>query len=241
MRRALVTGGSGDIGSECARHLARAGMHVHVHANSNLERAAAVVAEILAAGGSADAIAFDITDAAATQAAVDTLNANAESPIQVVVHSAGIHLDGPMAGMSDAHWHRVIDVSLHGFFNVTRPLLLPMLRTRWGRVLALSSIAGQMGNRGQANYAAAKAGLHGAVLSLAKEVGSRGVTANIISPGIIAGSMTEGLFDVARVKEMVPVGRMGKPEEVAALAAFLASDAASYISGQIIGVNGGMA
>lgn len=237
--RALVTGGSGDIGSECARHLARAGIHVHVHANSNLERAEAVVADIRAAGGSADALAFDVANAAATQAAVDALNANAP-PIQVMVHCAGVHLDGPMAGMSNDHWHRVIDVSLHGFFNVTRPLLLPMLRTRWGRVLALSSIAGQTGNRGQANYAAAKAGLHGAVLSLAKEVASRGVTANIIAPGIIAGSMTEGLFDAGQIKEMVPMGRMGKPEEIAALVAFLVSDAASYISGQIIGVNGGM-
>lgn len=241
MRRALVTGGSGDIGSECARHLARAGIHVHVHANSHLERAEAVVAEIRAAGGSADALAFDIADAGATQAAMAALNAGAEPPVQILVHCAGIHVDGPMAGMSDADWHRVIDVSLHGFFNVTRPLLLPMLRTRWGRVLALSSIAGQMGNRGQANYAAAKAGLHGAVLSLAKEVASRGITANIIAPGIIEGSMTEGIFDAAKVKEMVPMGRMGTPEDVAALAEFLASDAAGYISGQIIGVNGGMA
>lgn len=239
MRRALITGGSGDIGSECARHLARAGIHVTVHANSNLQRAAGVAAEIRDAGGSADAVAFDITDAAATLAAMNALAAT--EPPQIIVHCAGIHLDGPMAGMSDAQWHSVIDVSLHGFFNVTRPLLLSLLRTRWGRIVALSSLAGQMGNRGQANYAAAKAGLHGAVLSLAKEVATRGVTANIVSPGMIEGAMTRDLFDAARVKEMVPMGRMGRPEEVAAVVAFLVSDAASYVSGQIIGVNGGMA
>ena len=238
MRRALVTGGSGDIGSAIARHLGRTGIHVHVHANSRLERAEAVAAEIRAAGGSADALAFDIADPVATQTAMTGLTA--DQPVQIVVHCAGIYLDGPLAGMSDDRWHRVINVSLHGFFHVTRPLLLPMLRTRWGRIVALSSPAGQMGNRGQANYAAAKAGLHGAVLSLAKEVATRGVTANVIAPGLIASTMTEGLFDPARVQQLVPMGRMGRPDEVAAVATFLASDAASYVSGQIIGVNGAM-
>jgi 3-oxoacyl-[acyl-carrier protein] reductase len=238
MRRALVTGGSGDIGSAIARHLARTGIHVHVHAHSRLERAEAVAADIRAAGGSADALVFDIADPVATETAMTGLTA--DEPVQIVVHCAGIHLDGPLAGMSDDHWHRVINVSLHGFFHVTRPLLLPMLRTRWGRIVALSSTAGQTGNRGQANYAAAKAGLHGAVLSLAKEVATRGVTANVIAPGIIASTMTEDLFDPARVQQLVPMGRMGRPDEVAAVASFLISDAASYVSGQIIGVNGAM-
>jgi 3-oxoacyl-[acyl-carrier protein] reductase len=238
MRRALVTGGSGDIGSAIARHLARTGIHVHVHAHSRLERAEAVAADIRAAGGSADALVFDIADPVATETAMTGLTA--DEPVQIVVHCAGIHLDGPLAGMSDDHWHRVINVSLHGFFHVTRPLLLPMLRTRWGRIVALSSTAGQTGNRGQANYAAAKAGLHGAVLSLAKEVATRGVTANVIAPGLIASTMTEDLFDPARVQQLVPMGRMGRPDEVAAVATFLASDAASYVSGQIIGVNGAM-
>lgn len=239
MKRALVTGGSGDIGSECARQLAAAGCHVVVHASSRPERADAIVAEIRSVGGSAEVLIADLGDGLATRAALGDLVA--AGSIQVLVHSAGIHSDAPLAGMSDEQWHQVIDVSLHGFFHVTQPLLLPMLRTRWGRVIAISSVAGQMGNRGQANYAAAKAGLHGAVLSLAKEVGTRGVTANVVAPGIIAGSMTEGLFDADRVKQMVPLGRMGTPAEVAAVVAFLASDAASYVSGQIIGVNGGMA
>lgn len=239
MKRALVTGGSGDIGAAICRRLAAQGMHLLVHANSRPERAEAVVAEIVADGGSAEALVFDVSDAGQCR---EVLGARAaEAPIQVVVNNAGIHDDAPLAGMSEAQWRRVIDVSLNGFYNVTQPLLLPMMGTRWGRVISLSSIAGVMGNRGQANYAAAKAGLHGASRSLAIELASRGITANVIAPGIIEGAMSDKVFDAGQIKAQVPMQRAGKPEEVAALVAFLASDEAAYISGQVIGINGAMA
>ncbi len=237
-KRALVTGGSGDIGGAICRALAAAGLHVIVHANGNLARAESVVAAITAAGGSAQSVAFDLTDAAAAQAAIDTLLE--AGPIQVLVNNAGIHDDAPLAGMSGEQWHRVIDVSLNGFFYATRPLLLPMARTRWGRIVNISSVAAVLGNRGQVNYAAAKAALHGASKSLAREMGSRGITVNVVAPGVIAGSMTNDVFAPEQVKAMVPAARAGTPEEVAALVAFLCGDAAGYINGQVIGVDGGM-
>ena len=237
-RRALVTGGSGDIGGATCRQLAAAGMHVVVHANANLERAQALVDAIHHDGGSAQAVSFDVADAEATGVAIEALLA--DGPIQVLVNNAGIHDDAPMAGMSDAQWKRVIDVSLHGFFHVTQPLLLPMARTRWGRIVSVSSVAGVLGNRGQANYAAAKSALHGASKSLAREMGSRGITVNVVAPGVVAGRMAQAAFPAEAVRQMVPVGRMGAPEEVAAVIGFLCSEAASYVNGQVIGVDGGM-
>lgn len=238
VRRALVTGGSGDIGSAICRQLAADGCEVIVHANQRLERAKEVVAGILEAGGQARAVAFDVADAAASQAAIAAILA--DGAVQVVVNNAGIHDDGPMAGMSEAKWKRVIDVSLHGFFHVTQPLLLPMARTRWGRVVSVSSVAAVMGNRGQTNYAAAKAALHGATKSLAREMGSRGITCNVVAPGVVEGRMAEGAFTPENLKQLVPAARAGRPEEVAALVGFLCSDAAGYINGQIIGIDGGM-
>ena len=237
-RRALVTGGSGDLGGAICTALAQAGMDVVVHANGNLARAQDVAAQIVAAGGRAQAVAFDVADAEATRAALEALLE--AGPFQVVVNNAGIHDDAPMAGMRLDQWQRVIDVSLHGFFHVTQPLLLPMARTRWGRIVSVSSVAAVLGNRGQTNYAAAKAGLHGASKSLAREMASRGISVNVVAPGVIEGQMAADAFPPELIKQTVPAGRAGKPQEVAALIAFLCSDAAGYINGQVIGINGGM-
>jgi 3-oxoacyl-[acyl-carrier protein] reductase len=217
-RRALVTGGSGDIGGAICRALAAQGLHVLVHANANPARAQAVM------------------DASAA-ALAGLLEAG---PVQVLVNNAGIHDDAPLAGMTSAQWKRVVEVSLHGFFHVTRPLLLPMARSRWGRIVSMSSVAAVLGNRGQANYAAAKAALHGATRSLAREMASRGITANVVAPGVVAGRMADAAFPPEAVRQLVPAGRAGTPEEVAALVAFLCSEAAGYINGQVIGIDGGM-
>ena len=237
-RRALVTGGSGDLGGAICRQLAADGLHVVVHAHGNRARAEDVAAAIRADGGSAEAVAFDVADGDAARAAIAALLA--DGPLQVVVNNAGIHDDAPLAGMSEAQWKRVIDVSLHGFFHVTQPLLLPMARTRWGRIVSVSSVAAVLGNRGQANYAAAKAALHGATKSLAREMASRGITANVVAPGVIAGRMADAAFPPDAVKQLVPAARAGTPGEVAALVRFLCSDAAGYINGQVIGIDGGM-
>ena len=237
-RRALVTGGSGGIGAAICERLAADGHHVIVHANRGLEKAQALVEKIKASGGSAEAVAFDITDRAATASALEALVEAA--PIQILVNNAGIHDDAVFPGMTGEQWDRVLDVSLNGFFNVTQPLTMPMIRTRWGRIVSVSSVAAVAGNRGQVNYAAAKGALHAASKSLALELASRGVTVNVVAPGLIATGMIEGTFDADAVKRMVPMQRVGQPAEVAHLVAFLASDQAGYISGQVISINGAM-
>jgi 3-oxoacyl-[acyl-carrier protein] reductase len=239
LRRALVTGGSGGIGGAICRRLARDGHHVYVHSHRGAALADGLVRSICADGGAAQAISFDITDAAATHAALAAVLEG--GPIQILVNNAGVHDDAVLPGMSAAQWHRVIDVSVNGFFNATQPLLLPMIRTRWGRIVNVSSVAALIGNKGQVNYAAAKGALNSATKALALEVATRGITVNAVAPGIIATPMTAQLFDSAAVKQLVPMERTGLPEEVAAVVGFLASEDASYVTAQVISVSGGMA
>lgn len=183
-------------------------------------------------------MAFDLCDGAATRAVLDALLQ--AGPIHVLVHNAGIHDDAPLAGMRAQQWHRVIEVTLHGFFHVTQPLLLPMVRAKFGRIVCVSSVAAVLGNRGQVNYAAAKSALHGAAKSLAREMAARGITVNVVAPGVIAGRMAAAAFSADQIKALVPAGRAGTPDEVAGLVAFLCSEPAGYINGQVIGINGGM-
>ena len=238
LKRALVTGGSGGIGSAICRRLATDGFSVIVHANNNLATAQALAAGIVADGGQAQAVAFDVTDASSTADALQALLAL--GTIQVLVNNAGIHDDAVFPGMRLAQWQRVLDVSLNGFFHVTQPLMMPMIRTRWGRIITITSVAAVVGNRGQVNYSAAKGALHAATRSLALEVASRGITVNAVAPGIIDTAMTAGSFSADDIARMVPMKRAGKAEEVADLVGFLASDQAAYISGQTISINGGM-
>ncbi|MGJ7531658.1 MULTISPECIES: 3-oxoacyl-ACP reductase FabG [unclassified Variovorax] len=237
-KRALITGASGALGAAMAERLARDGATVLLHANSRPEAVEQLAASITTAGGKAECHVFDLrSDEASAAACARILEGGA---VQILVNNAGVHDDAVLPGMRAEQWHKVIDVSLNGFFRVTQPLLLPMMRTRWGRILNISSVAAIAGNRGQVNYAAAKGALNSATKALSLEVASRGVTVNAIAPGIIASPMADAVFDQAVINQMVPVKRAGTPQEVAALAAFLASEEAAYITGQVISINGGM-
>jgi 3-oxoacyl-[acyl-carrier protein] reductase len=237
-KRALVTGASGALGAAIAQRLAADGATVLLHAHSRPEVVEALAASLRAAGGQAECLVFDLTSDTAAAAACTQMLAG--GPVQIIVNNAGIHDDAVFPGMKPAQWYGVIDVSLHGFFRVTQPLILPMLRTRWGRVVNISSVAALAGNRGQVNYAAAKGALNSATKALSLEVASRGVTVNAIAPGIIESPMAASAFDAETIKRLVPCQRAGRPEEVAALAGFLASPAAGYITGQVISINGGL-
>ncbi len=237
-KRALITGASGALGAAIAQRLARDGATVLLHASSRPQAIEELAATITAAGGSAECHVFDLRSDEGTAAGCAAMLAG--GPVQIVVNNAGVHDDAVLPGMRPEQWHKVIDVSLNGFFRVTQPLLLPMLRTRWGRILNISSVASLTGNRGQVNYAAAKGALNSATKALSLEVAARGVTVNAIAPGIIASPMADAVFDPALIQQMVPAKRAGTPEEVASLAGFLASAEAAYITGQVISINGGM-
>lgn len=240
-KRALVTGASGALGSAIAQRLTAMGAHLVLHANSRPDAVQALAAQIQAGGGSAEAVVFDLSsDAACAEATAKLLTGGA---LQIVVNNAGIHDDAVFPGMKAEQWHRVIDVSLNGFFRVTQPLVLPMLRTRWGRIVNISSVAALSGNRGQVNYAAAKGALNSATKALALEVASRGVTVNAVAPGIIESPMATGegsAFDAEAIKRIVPMQRAGTSQEVAAVVGFLCGPEAGYVTGQVISVNGGL-
>lgn len=238
MKNALVTGGSGGIGAAICKRLAADGCHVYIHANRGIQAAQTLADAICAAGGSAQTLIFDVTDSAAVTDALTPLVEH--QPIQILVNNAGIHDDVVFPGMSAQQWHKVIDVSVNGFFNVTQPLMMPMIRSRWGRIINVSSIAALTGNAGQVNYSAAKGALNSATKSLAREVASRGITVNAVAPGIIDTAMSESAFDATDIARQVPMKRAGSPAEVADLIGFLASAQAAYITGQIISINGGM-
>lgn len=234
-----MTGGASPLGAAIVRRLAADGCEVVIHAHAGFERAERLADELRASGATAETARFDLRDHAACAAAVHDLSR--ERPVQIVVHNAGTHDDVPLAGMAEPQWRAVIDVSLNGFFNVVQPLVLPMIRTRWGRIVAMSSLSAIMGNRGQVNYAAAKAGLIGATRALSLECASRGITVNAVAPGIIASPAVDAVMTREKIAALVPMRRAGTPEEVAELVAFLASDRAAYITGQVISINGGLA
>ena len=238
---ALVTGASRGIGKAIALRLASAGWPVIINFLSNQEAAQAVADEIKAQGGQAELLPFDTSDPKAIEAALDSWEqAHPEDYIAVLVNNAGIRRDNVMFMMSDEDWHRVLDTTLNGYFYITRRLLKHMMpRKRGGRIINMASLSGVKGLPGQTNYSAAKAAIIGATKALAQEVAARSITVNAIAPGFIDTDMTKGL-PVDDLKKMIPTGRFGRPEEVAALAAFLASEEAAYITGEVININGGL-
>ncbi len=238
-KRALITGASRGIGAAVARGLSEDGFAVILNYRSRDDEAEKVLAEIEEAGGEAALARFDVTDGDAADAVIKELLASDERPIAVVVNNAGVASDAPFPAMSRAQWTQVTRVTLDGFYNVTQPLVMPMVRARWGRIVNIASVSGVIGNRGQVNYSAAKAGLIGATKALAREMAKRKVTVNALAPGPIDTEMLEGA-PMEHILKAIPMRRLGSAEEVAATVRFLVSDGAAYITGQVIGISGGL-
>ncbi len=238
-RSVLVTGATGRLGRAMALRLAAEGFKVTAHCRSRVQEAQALCAEITAKGGQADWIAFDVVDREGTAEAL-TRKVNEDGPFYGVICNAGIARDGAFPALSGEDWDQVLAVGLDGFFNVVQPLVLPMVKTRkGGRIVTIASVSGVMGNRGQVNYSAAKAGLIGATKALAVELASRGITVNCVAPGLIESDMVDELV-LERALQAIPMGKVGQPEDVAAAVSFLMSDGAAYMTRQVLGVNGGM-
>ena len=236
--RAWVTGGSRGIGRAIALQLAKDGFDVTITYRSNQESAEKVVEELQGCGVKARAVCFDLGDVDDAESAVEKMLDDDGTPM-VLVNNAGMTQDGLFPRMKREAWSRVMDVNLGGFYTMTQPVAKRMLKERAGRIINITSVSGQRGNPGQVNYAASKAGIIGATKALALELAKRGITVNAVSPGFIETDMSEGL-KTEEITKLIPAGRLGAPEEVAALVSFLASKQAAYVTGQVIGVNGGL-
>lgn len=237
---ALVTGGSRGIGRAICLRLAKDGFDILINYRSGKDAALAVKAEVEALGRTAELLPFDVADLESTKGAIEAWQAaHKDSYIEVLVNNAGVRQDAVLPMLEAEQWHKVISTTLDGFYNATRPVVSKMMRKRNGRIINMASVSGMMGLPGQTNYSAAKAGLIGATKALAKELASRGITVNAIAPGFIVTDMTEGL-DKENLEKTIPAGRFGRPEEVAALVSFLASEESAYVTGQVISINGGL-
>ena len=240
MKAALVTGGSRGIGKSIAKKLAGMGYHILINFVANFDAAKQTLVEIEAAGGSGTVLQFDVRNKEDVEKKLEGFKSqNPDSNIKVLVNNAGIRKDNLMVWMNESDWKDIIDIHLSGFYNVTQPLLKDFISNRWGRIINIVSLSGLSGMAGQANYSAAKAGVIGATKALAQEIGRKNITVNAIAPGFIRTEMT-GDIDEKEMSKRIPLRRFGNPEEVAAVAGFLASDEAAYITGEVISVNGGL-